>query len=134
MEAGRPGISAAGAIAAAAAFTVLVGFFGVVNGFAGLIKSTYLVNALAVGNPIAYGWVALIVGVLQLLVAYPMGQPRRWALAGGAALAVASLVLTVNLLGEITAWAILLLIANVVILGLVAMFGRQAIEELGPES
>jgi hypothetical protein len=130
MEARRRRVSAVDGISAAAALTVLVGFFGIVNGFSGTIKATYIVNSLHVGDPVAWGVVMIVVGVLQLLVAYPMGQPRRWALAGGAALAVANAVLVIDLLGDSSYWAILLLIGDAVILGLVALFARETIEEL----
>jgi hypothetical protein len=131
METGRAGVDAADGIAAAAAVTVLVGFFAIVNGSAGILQSTYIVNSILVGDPRPWGIVILIVGVLQLLVAYPMGQPRRWAVAGGALLAIANGVLTVNVLGSAPGWAIILLIADLAALVLIVFFGRRAIEELG---
>jgi hypothetical protein len=124
-QAGRTGFSAADGIALAAALTVLVGFFGIVNGFAGIIKSTYIVNSLLVGSPVAWGVVVLVVGVLQLLVAYPMGLPQRWAVAGGTALTLASAVLNVNVLGDTPGWAILLLIGDAAILVLIILFARD---------
>jgi hypothetical protein len=130
MQAGRAGVDAADGIAAAAALTVLVGFFAIVNGFAGIIKSTYIVNAIVVGDPVPWGILILVVGVLQLLVAYPMGQPRRWALAGGTLLAIANGVLTANVLGGADGWAILLLIADAAALVLIVLFARRAVEEL----
>jgi hypothetical protein len=139
-EARAPRVSTADGMSAAAAVTVLVGFFGVVTGFSGIVKSTYIVNSILVGNPITWGVVMLVVGVLQMLVAFPMGQPRRWAVAGAALLAVAGGVLNVNVLGGAPGWAILLVAADVVILFLLGVFARgltfavAASDDSGPPS
>ncbi len=120
-HAGHARLSPGTGLAAAAALTVLVGFFAIVIGFSGVVKADFVTEAILVGSPIAWGWVTVAVGVLQLLVAYPMGQPRLWALAGAVPLAIANGVLTANLLGQITAYVILLLLGDALILVLVAL-------------
>jgi hypothetical protein len=110
--------TASDALCAAAALMVLVGFFDVVNGLGALIKSTYIVDHLFVGSLTAWGVVMLCVGLVQMLLAFPLGLDFRWPMGASLVIVAAGTVLQINCLNGVTAWSVLLLVGDLVILAL----------------
>ena len=124
--AGKSQFSDLDGLAMAGALMTLVGFFDLVNGIAAMLKSTYIVDHLIVGDIVTWGVVMACVGILAMLVVFPLGHGYRWAVAAAIVVALASTILQVNCLRGPTAWSILMLVSDVVLVGLLAAFAWPA--------
>lgn len=51
----------------AAIWLVVAGFFNVIDGFTVIHKSNYVVNQFLFANPSFWGWVLVIVGIVQIV-------------------------------------------------------------------
>jgi hypothetical protein len=118
-------------LAMAGALMTLVGFFDLVNGTAAMLKATYIVDHLIVGDIVTWGVIMASVGILAMLMVFPLGLGHRWAAAGAVVVTLASTILQVNCLRGPTAWSILMLVSDVVLVGLLAAFAWPATRQSG---
>ena len=115
----------------AAALLVTVGIFNLIDGIAAIARShVFVANAhYVVGDLRAWGWVALILGVLQVLAAIGVlagNQAARW---------FAVVVIGLNLIGQMffipayPFWSLLIIALDVVALwGLCAYGSRENLD------
>ena len=115
----------------AVALLVTVGFFNMIDGIAAIANShVFIANAhYVVGDLRAWGWVVLILGVLQLIAAIAIlagSQAARW---------FAVVVIGLNAIGQMLFipaypfWSLLIIAVDVVALwGLCAYGSRENLE------
>ena len=115
----------------AVALLVTVGFFNLIDGIAAIANShVFIANAhYVVGDLRAWGWVVLILGVLQLIAAIAIlagSQAARW---------FAVVVIGLNAIGQMLFipaypfWSLLIIAADIVALwGLCAYGSRENLE------
>ena len=115
----------------AVALLVTVGFFNLIDGIAAIANShVFIANAhYVVGDLRAWGWVVLILGVLQLIAAIAIlagSQAARW---------FAVVVISLNAIGQMffipayPFWSLLIIAVDVVALwGLCAYGSRENLE------
>ena len=115
----------------AVALLVTVGFFNLIDGIAAIANShVFIANAhYVVGDLRAWGWVVLILGVLQLIAAIAIlagSQAARW---------FAVVVIGLNAIGQMLFipaypfWSLLIIAVDVVALwGLCAYGSRENLE------
>jgi len=115
----------------AVALLVTVGFFNMIDGIAAIANShVFIANAhYVVGDLRAWGWVVLILGVLQLIAAIAIlagSQAARW---------FAVVVIALNAIGQMLFipaypfWSLLIIAVDIVALwGLCAYGSRENLE------
>ena len=115
----------------AVALLVTVGFFNLIDGIAAIANShVFIANAhYVVGDLRAWGWVVLILGVLQLIAAIAIlagSQAARW---------FAVVVISLNAIGQMffipayPFWSLLIIAVDIVALwGLCAYGSRENLE------
>jgi len=115
----------------AVALLVTVGFFNLIDGIAAIANShVFIANAhYVVGDLRAWGWVVLILGVLQLIAAIAIlagSQAARW---------FAVVVIGLNAIGQMLFipaypfWSLLIIAVDIVALwGLCAYGNRENLE------
>jgi hypothetical protein len=115
----------------AVALLVTVGFFNLIDGIAAIANShVFIANAhYVVGDLRAWGWVVLILGVLQLIAAIAIlagSQAARW---------FAVVVIGLNTIGQMLFipaypfWSLLIIAVDIVALwGLCAYGSRENLE------
>jgi hypothetical protein len=115
----------------AVALLVTVGFFNLIDGIAAIANShVFIANAhYVVGDLRAWGWVVLILGVLQLIAAIAIlagSQAARW---------FAVVVIGLNAIGQMLFipaypfWSLLIIAVDIVALwGLCAYGSRENLE------
>ncbi|RAY14657.1 hypothetical protein DPM19_12925 [Actinomadura craniellae] len=83
----------------AAIIFLLIGIYNVINGLVGIFKKAYYVvtgNEVLIFNFTAWGWTWLIVGIIQLVIAWGLFTGQTWARM--AAIVLAALVAIGHLL------------------------------------
>jgi hypothetical protein len=120
-------LKGAGLVEFAGILIAIFGIFNIIDGIAAISKSHALTtNAdYIVGNLRVWGWVVLLLGVLQLVAVGALARNRQWARW------FAVVVLALNTLAHLMAlptypiWSVLVIAANVVALyGLCAYGGK----------
>ena len=86
-----------GMVVFASALLGMIGFFNLLDGIAAIANSSfYIANArYVVGDLRAWGWVALILGVLDIVLGVGFLQVKPWAWTLGIVLEIVSIVLAV---------------------------------------
>ena len=114
----------------AVALLVTVGFFNLIDGIAAIANShVFIANAHYVAGDLrAWGWVVLILGVLQLIAAIAIlagSQAARW---------FAVVVIGLNAIGQMLFipaypfWSLLIIAVDIVARGLCAYGSRENLE------
>ncbi len=115
----------------ASALLAMLGFFNLIDGIAAIAKANvYVANArYVIGDLRAWGWVVLILGVLQLLSALGViagNQVARWF---GVAVVGVNAVAQMFFLPGFPFWSLLIIAGDVVALwGLCAYGSRENVE------
>jgi hypothetical protein len=115
----------------ASALLAVLGFFNLIDGIAAIVKaSVYVAGArYVIGDLRAWGWVVLILGILQLLAALGVvvgNQIARWF---GVAVVGVNAVAQMFFLPGFPFWSLLIIAGDVVALwGLCAYGSRENVE------
>jgi uncharacterized membrane protein len=130
----------AGLVEFAGILIAIFGIFNIIDGIAAIAKShAFTTNAHYIfGNLRAWGWVVLLLGILQLVAVGALARNRPWARW------FAIVVLALNTLTQLMnlpshpIWSVLVIAANVVALYGLSVYGGKALfvgkVERGPES
>lgn len=111
----------------ASALLAMVGFFNLIDGIAAIAKSSvYVANArYVIGDLRAWGWVALILGILQLLAALGVAfgnQVARWF---AVAVIVVNAVAQMFFLPGYPFWSLMIIAVDVVALWGLCVYGSR---------
>jgi hypothetical protein len=117
----------AGLVEFAGILMAIFGIFNIIDGIAAIYKShAFTTNAdYIIGNIRAWGWVVLILGIVQLFAVGALARNRPWARW------FAIVVLALNTLANLMAlpthpiWSVLVIAANVVALYGLAVYGGK---------
>lgn len=107
---------------------LLAGAFNIIWGIGALVKDDLYVSKLLFANLTFWGWVWLIVGVVQILVGFGVlskNQVARWA---GIVMASVSAILAFFYIWAVPGWALLIITLDVLVLyGLGTFGGREPV-------
>lgn len=107
---------------------LLAGAFNFIWGIGALVKDDLYVSKLLFANLTFWGWVWLIVGVVQILVGFGVmsrNQVARWA---GIVMASVSAILAFFYIWAVPGWALLIITLDVLVLyGLGTFGGREPV-------
>jgi len=117
----------------AAIMLITVGLFNVIDGLVALFRGdlyTVTPNGLLVFDLTAWGWVHLILGVIQLAVAFPLLRGARWARVLTILLAVVNAATQLAFLSAFPVWAVIVIALDVLVIWAVVVHGDEL--ETGP--
>jgi hypothetical protein len=106
----------------AGVFLAIAGLFNALDGLVALIQKGYFnEGALVYQNMQLWGWVFLIVGIVQLVVGWQVISRAAWARWLGIVIAVVSMMIAFFAIGAYPWWALLIIaIDAIVVWGLTA--------------
>ncbi|MGH3376441.1 MAG: DUF7144 family membrane protein [Actinoallomurus sp.] len=90
----------------------VVGIFNVIDGLVALLRSDYYVvtsQDLLVFNFTAWGWIWLILGIVQIAIGWGILTDRTWARAAGVAMAVLVAIGHLAFLRAFPVWSVLVI-------------------------
>jgi hypothetical protein len=96
---------------------VIVGFFNIVDGLTSLTKRNfYLVpsNKLLIFNFTAWGWIWIIVGIVQILVGASILARRTWARTAGIALMLLAVAGQFAFMNAFPLWSMVIIAVSLV--------------------
>jgi hypothetical protein len=117
----------------ASSLLAMVGFFNLIDGIAAIAKSSvYVANArYVIGDVRAWGWVVLILGILQLLAAIGVvlgNQVARWF---AVAVIIVNTVAQMFFLPGYPFWSLMIIAVDVVALWGLCVYGsRENVESV----
>jgi hypothetical protein len=118
-----------GWIAFAAIMMFIVGGFNIIDGLAAIFKDEVFVTTsrgILVFDVTAWGWIHLVLGVLQLVVAWYLLRGALWARMTAVALVALNAIEQLAFLGAYPFWATLIIALDVVIIWAIVVHGDEA--------
>ena len=118
----------AGMVVFAGTLLLLVGGFNVIYGLVALFKDQVLVatNAgLVAFNVTTWGWITLIIGIVQILVGFGLFGGRAWAIVAGVVLAVLNGFNQIAFLQAQPVWSTIIIAIDVLIIYALTAHGRE---------
>jgi hypothetical protein len=113
----------------AAIMSVLIGAFNVIDGLVALFQNTLYVvgqNQVLAFNLTTWGWIHLIVGVLQVIAGCALFTGRTWARVTVGVLVVINAIAQMAFLPVYPVWSLLVIALDVITLYAVVVHGGEA--------
>jgi hypothetical protein len=91
---------------------IIVGIFNVIDGLVALFRSDYYLvtdQDILVFNFTAWGWILLILGVLQIAIGVGILAERAWAITFGIAMAVLIAIAHIAFLRAFPVWSVIVI-------------------------
>lgn len=126
-KAGRRRGEGYGLVIFACVVLLTVGFFNLIDGIVAIARShVFVANAhYVIGDLRAWGWTALILGILQLLAGAGVMVGNQWARWTGVGLIVLSSIAQMFTIPGYPVWSLLILAANGVALWALCAYGSR---------
>jgi hypothetical protein len=108
---------------------IMLGIFNVILGLAALFEDDYVAittEGLLVFDVTGWGWIHLIIGVVQLVAGFALFGGAMWARVIAAIIAVVNAVAQVAFLSASPVWSLLIIALDVIVLWAVIVHGREA--------
>jgi hypothetical protein len=118
-----------GWIAFAAIMMFIVGGFNIIDGLAAIFKDEIFVTTskgILVFDVTAWGWIHLVVGVLQIVVAWFLLRGAVWARMTAVALLALNALEQLAFLGAYPFWATIIIVLDVVVIWAIVVHGDEA--------
>jgi hypothetical protein len=118
----------AGMVVFAGTLLLLVGGFNVIYGLVALFKDQVLAvtNAgLVAFDVTTWGWITLIIGIIQILVGFGLFGGRSWAIVAGVVLAVLNGFNQIAFLQAQPVWSTIIIAIDVLIIYALTAHGRE---------
>jgi hypothetical protein len=118
----------AGMVIFAGTLLLMVGGFNVIYGLVALFKDQVLVTTkggLVAFDVTTWGWITLIMGILQILVGFGLFGGRTWAVVGGVVLAVLNGFNQIAFLQAQPVWSTIIIAIDVLIIYALTAHGRE---------
>jgi hypothetical protein len=118
-----------GWIAFAAILMFIVGGFNIIDGLAAIFKDELFVTTsrgILVFDITAWGWIHLVVGVLQVVVAWFLLRGAVWARMTAVALVALNAIEQLAFLGAYPFWATIIIVLDVVVIWAIVVHGDEA--------
>jgi hypothetical protein len=124
MEASRNGSKGQGWAAFAATMVLVVGVFNVIYGLAAIIEEDYFVaDELLFGNLSLWGWVHLIIGVLQVITATLIYAGNDFGAVLGIMFAGFNAIAALLAIGAYPVWSVIILVVDGLIIYALTVYG-----------
>jgi len=124
MEASRNGSKGQGWAAFAATMVLVVGVFNVIYGLAAIIEDDYFVaDELLFGSLSLWGWVHLIIGVLQVITATLIYAGNDFGAVLGIMFAGFNAIAALLAIGAYPLWSVIILVVDGVIIYALTVYG-----------
>lgn len=117
-----------GWIAFAAIMMFIVGGFNIIDGLAAIFKDEIFVTTskgILVFDVTAWGWIHLVLGVLQILVAWFLLRGALWARMTAVALLALNAIEQLAFLGAYPFWAAIIITIDVVVIWAIVVHGDE---------
>ncbi len=121
-------IEGSGWVGFAGIMLTLVGFFNIIDGIAAIADSKYLVNQLLFSNLHAWGWFFLIFGVVQVCAGFGVMAGAGWAAIVGIVSAFFNAIAQLSWARAYPVWAIVAVVADVLVIYALVVYGGQRTE------
>jgi hypothetical protein len=118
----------AGMVVFAGTLLLLVGGFNVIYGLVALFKDQVLVatkSGLVAFDVTTWGWITLIIGIVQILVGFGLFGGRAWAIVAGVVLAVLNGFNQIAFLQAQPVWSTIIIAIDVLIIYALTAHGRE---------
>jgi hypothetical protein len=124
VEGSRAGSSGQGWAAFAATMVLIAGVFNVIYGLAAVIDDNYFTpNDLLFGNLSLWGWIHLILGVLQVLAASMIFAGSELGALLGIMFAGFSAIVALLAIGAYPLWSVIVLVVDGLIIYALTVYG-----------
>ena len=124
MEGSRNGSKGQGWAAFAATMVLVVGVFNVIYGLAAIIDDDYFVaDELLFGNLSLWGWVHLIIGVLQVITATLIYAGTDFGAVLGIMFAGFNAIAALLAIGAYPVWSVIILVVDGLIIYALTVYG-----------
>jgi hypothetical protein len=124
MEASRNGSKGQGWAAFAATMVLVVGVFNVIYGLAAIIEDDYFVaDELLFGSLSLWGWVHLIIGVLQVITATLVYAGNDFGAVLGIMFAGFNAIAALLAIGAYPLWSVIILVVDGLIIYALTVYG-----------
>jgi hypothetical protein len=124
VEGSRAGSSGQGWAAFAATMVLIAGVFNVIYGLAAIVDDNYFApNDLLFGNLSLWGWIHLILGVLQVLAASMIFAGSELGALLGIMFACFSAVAALLAIGAYPLWSVIILVLDGLIIYALTVYG-----------
>ena len=117
-----------GLIIFAAVLLMITGAFNVLYGFVALFKDEFLVpttQGVLVFDVTAWGWIILLLGAFQVLVALSVMSGRTWARAVGVVIAGVNALGQMAFLNAQPIWSVIIIALDVLVIYALIAHGRE---------
>jgi hypothetical protein len=118
----------AGMVVFAGTLLLLVGGFNVIYGLVALFKDQVLVASkagLVAFDVTTWGWITLVMGIVQILVGFGLFGGRAWAIVAGVVLAVLNGFNQIAFLQAQPVWSTIIIAIDVLIIYALTAHGRE---------
>ena len=118
----------AGMVIFAGTLLLLVGGFNVIYGLVALFKDQVLAvtkSGLVAFDVTTWGWITLIIGIIQILVGFGLFGGRAWAVIAGVILAVLNGFNQIAFLQAQPVWSTIIIAIDVLIIYALTAHGRE---------
>lgn len=118
-----------GWIAFASVMLFVVGGFNIIDGLAAIFKDEVFVNTskgALVFDLTAWGWIHVVLGLLQLFVGYALLRGALWARITAVVLVAVNAVEQLAFLGAYPIWAALIIALDVIVIWAIVVHGDEA--------
>lgn len=124
MEASRDASRAQGWAAFAAIMVLIVGVFNVIYGLAGIIDDDYFeAGELLFGDQSLWGWIHLVLGVLQVITAALIFAGNELGAVLGIMFAGFSAIAALLAIGAYPVWSVIILVVDGLIIYALTVYG-----------
>src|SRR5687768_13499582 len=124
MEGSRNGSKGQGWAAFAATMVLVVGVFNVIYGLAAIIEDDYFVaDELLFGNLSLWGWIHLIIGVLQVITATLIYAGNDFGAVLGIMFAGFNAIAALLAIGAYPVWSVIILVVDGLIIYALTVYG-----------
>ena len=116
----------------AATMFAIVGVFNFIQGLVFLVEDTWTVltpDAILVFDLTTWGWILLILGVVEMVVSWGILSGQTWAQVVGIIIASVAIVLNVLSLSIYPIWGLIALVIQVLVIWALAVHGDEVVTQ-----
>jgi hypothetical protein len=116
----------------AATMFAIVGVFNFIQGIVFLVEDTWTVltpDSILVFDLTTWGWILLILGVVEMVVAWGILSAQTWARIVGIIIATVAAVLNLLSLSIYPIWGLIILVLQILVIYALAVHGDEVVPE-----
>ena len=116
----------------AATMFAIVGVFNFIQGIVFLVEDTWVVlvpDSILVFDLTTWGWILLILGVVEMVVAWGVLSAQTWAQIVGIIIATVGAVLNLLSVSIYPIWGLIILVLQILVIYALAVHGDEVVPE-----